>query len=61
MEMHVLDLLPRVRADIGENPVAALGYPRFPRHGDDELEEPVPFAVLPQAEIVRVKGDVPGG
>ena len=59
--MHVLDFLPGVRAHVGEDSVATIGDARLLGDPDDEREEVVPFAVLPQIEVVQGRRDVPGG
>ena len=51
--MHVLDFLPGIRAHVGDDPVAAIGYPCLLGHPNDEPEEMVPLAVLPQIKVVQ--------
>ena len=51
--MHVLDFLPGVGAYVCKQPVATIGDPRLPGDPNDEAEEVVPLAVLPQVEVVQ--------
>jgi hypothetical protein len=58
--MHVLDFLPGIRTHVADDPVSALGYPRLLGHPNDEPEEMVALAVLPQVKVVQRRKMFPG-
>jgi len=51
--MHVQDFLPGIGTHVREYSVAAIGDARLFGRSDDESQQVVPFALLPEVKVVE--------